>query len=111
MFCHEWDLPATKIRELDIQLQNSSNKCAENFNIEFVLHNKNGKLSITMKGENLELLDDSYTITSDLMRRKFTRQIALHAATCTSECDFNVAKCHTVGCQMIETWKCIVCEK
>ena len=64
-----------------------------------------------MKRENLEILDDTYTITSNLMRRNSTKQIALHAARCTSECDFNILKCHTVGCQMRETWKCIVFEK
>ena len=69
------------------------------------MHNKNGNFSITMKGENLEVLDDTYTITSDIMRRKFTRKIVLHAATCTSECDFNIVKCNTVGCKMRETWK------
>ena len=45
------------------------------------------------------------------MRRNFTRKIALHSARCTSECNFNIVKCHTVGCQMRETWKCIVCAK
>ena len=64
-----------------------------------------------MKGENLQVLDDTYTITSNLMRTNFTRQIALHAARCTRDCDFKIVKCHTVGCQMKETWKCIVYEK
>ena len=64
-----------------------------------------------MKGENLEFLDDTYTITSNLMRKKFTRKIALNAATCTSECNFIILKCQKFGCKMIETWKCIICEK
>ena len=64
-----------------------------------------------MKGENLEVLDDTYTITSNLMRRNLTRQIVLHAARCTSKCDFNIVKCRTVRFQMRETWMCIVFEK
>ena len=79
--------------------------------IEFDLHDKNGKFSITIKGENLEMLDDTYTITSDIMRRNFNRKIVLHAARCTSKCDFNILKCQTFGCQMRETWKCILCAK
>ena len=64
-----------------------------------------------MKGENLEVLDDTYAITSNQMRRNFTKKIDLHAATCTTECNSNIVKCHTVGCQMRETLKCIVCAK
>ena len=64
-----------------------------------------------MEGENLEVLDDTYTITSDILRRNFTRQIALHATRCTSDCDLNIVKFHTVGCQMREYCKCIVCGK
>ena len=44
-----WELPATEIRELDIQRQHSNKKCAENIKIEFDLHDRNGKYSITMK--------------------------------------------------------------
>ena len=68
-----WDLPATETRELNIQHQYSNNKCVENINIEFYLHNRNGNFSITMKGENSEVLDDTYTITSNLMRSNFKR--------------------------------------
>ena len=87
-----WDLSAIMIRELDIQHQDLSNKFVENIDIEFHLHNKNWKFSIIMKGENLEVLDDNYTITSILMKNNFTWKIVLHAARCISECDFNKLK-------------------
>ena len=64
-----------------------------------------------MKVEILEVLDDNYTITSDIMRRNFSRKIVLHAARCTSECYFNIVKCQTFGCQMRETLNFIVCAK
>ena len=75
------------------------------------MHDKNGKFSIIMKGENFKVLDDTYTITSDIMKRNFTRQIALHAEEFTSDCGFNILKGHAVGCQMRETWKYNLCAK
>ena len=75
------------------------------------MHNKNVNLIITMKGENSEVLDDTYTITSNQMRRNFTRKIALHTATCTSECYFNIVKFQTFECQIRETLKWIVFSK
>ena len=48
-----WDLSATEIRELRIQLQDLSKKIVEKIDIEFDLHDKYGKFIITMKGENL----------------------------------------------------------
>ena len=73
------------------------------------MHNINWKFSITIKGENLEVFDDTYTMISSVIRRKFTRKISLHAARFTSECDLNLVKCQTVGCQMRETWNWIIC--
>ena len=35
-----WELPATEIRELDIQHQDSRKKCVENINIKFDLQKK-----------------------------------------------------------------------